>query len=539
MPSYRLFRKVGLIGVLTTLSRVLGVVRDSACAAYFGAGMVWDAFSFAFRVPNLFRRLFGEGALRAAFIPVFSDYQANRGQDEARRLAGAAFCALGLVLLALLLLGETFVLVAPYMTEFSARWRLTLGLTAILLPYMLFVCMTAFVASVLHTLEHFVAPALAPVVMNVCWIVAVVIFAPLVASQASGQILVVASGIVVAGIFQLLLQLGVLRTLGFRWIFGLRPRHPGIRKIAVSMLPMLAGLAAFQLNVLLDGVIAITLSAPQGTESFRAFGMNIPYPMTVGANSVLYYGSRLMQFPLGVFGIALATALFPRLSDRAAEGDWKGFRESLSQALAGVLFVGIPAGVGLAVVGPAVIDLLFERGAFTPEMGRRTAVVLVAYCTGIWAFCGYHVLTRSYYSADYMATPAKMAGAAVVINLLLNLTLIWWWSEAGLAAATSATFVSQACILYLALPAPLRLRDHSLLGRTLWKSAAATLVMLAACLGIFRLLPPAPTADLLGLKILRVAVPVAGGAAAYFGTAALLRARLLWIVAAQLRSSEE
>ncbi len=534
MPSYGLFRKVSLIGVLTTVSRVLGVIRDSACAAYFGAGMVWDAFSFAFRVPNLFRKLFGEGALRAAFIPVLSDYQANKGREEARRLAGTVFCGLGLVLLALLLLGETFVLLAPYLTEVSTRWRLTLALTAIILPYMLFVCMTAFVASVLHSLKHFAAPALAPVVMNICWIAAVLVFAPLVSVDPTGQILVVSVGIVAAGVLQLVLQLGVLRKLGFRWIFGLRLRHPGLRKIAASMLPMLAGLAAFQLNVLLDGVIAITLSAPEGTESFRALGMNIRYPMTVGANSVLYYGSRLMQFPLGVFGIALATALFPRLSDRAAAEDWEGFRGSFSRALAGVAFIGIPAAVGLAVVGRPVIDLLFERGAFTAEMGGRTAAVLLAYCGGVWAFCAYHVLTRTYYSADYMAIPAKMAGAAVVINLLLNLTLIWWWGEAGLAAATSITFISQTGILYLVLPSHLRLRDHSLLGSTLWKSVIATVVMAGVTSGVLSLLPPAPAADRLGLKVLRVGAPVAAGAATYLGTAALLRTRLLWTIGEQL-----
>ena len=226
MPSYRLFRKVGLIGVLTTLSRVLGVIRDSACAAFFGAGMVWDAFSFAFRVPNLFRRLFGEGALRAAFIPVLSDYRTNRGRRAARRLAGTVFCGLGLVLLALLLLGETFVLLAPHLADFSTRWRLTLSLTAVLLPYMLFVCLTAFAASVLHSRKHFVAPALAPIVMNVCWIAAVLLFAPLISADPAGQVFVVAAGIVVAGVFQLVLQLLALRTGGFRWIFGLRVGSP-------------------------------------------------------------------------------------------------------------------------------------------------------------------------------------------------------------------------------------------------------------------------------------------------------------------------
>ena len=535
MPSYKLFRKVGLIGVLTTLSRLLGVVRDSVCAAYFGAGMAWDAFSFAFRVPNLFRRLFGEGALRAAFIPVLSEYMAKDGREPARRLAGAVGGALALVLLALLLLGETFVLLTPHVADLTPRWRLTLVLTAVLLPYMLFICLTAFAASVLHTLKHFTTPALAPVVMNLCWIVAVVVFAPLASPDPAGRIVVVAGGILVAGIFQLVLQLAVLRGKGFRWILSLSPRHPGIRRIARSMLPMLAGLAAFQFSVLLDGVIAITLSAPQGTEAFRAWGMRIPYPMTIGANSVLYYGNRLMQFPLGVFGIALATALFPRLSDRAAEEDWAGFRDSLGEALGGVIFIGLPAGVGLALVGPALIDLIFERGEFTAGMGVRTAHVLFAYCTGIWAYCAYHVLTRAHYSAGNMATPARLAVVGVGVNLGLNLTLIWWMAESGLAAATAATFICQSLLLYAELPSHLKLKDHGVLGATLWKSLVSTGVMSLAVLAVLHVLPPSPTGDPVGVKILRVAAPVGAGGLAYLGTAALLRAELLWFILRQVK----
>lgn len=524
MPEERHFlRSTALISVFTTLSRVLGLVRDIACAAVFGGGMVWDAFSFAFRVPNLFRRLFGEGALSSAFIPVFTDYLENRDRAEAWRLVWVVATALAGVLLACLLLGEALVLAIPLLSEVTPRWRLALALTAVLFPYMIFVCLTAMAGSILQSLRHFAAPALAPVVLNICWIVAVVAVAPLVTERMSGRIFVLAAGILVAGVFQLALQLGVLSRLGlpFRPAFDLS--HPGLRKIFVTMLPVVLGMAAFQANVFLDGVIAISFAAPEGKETFRLFGTLLPYPMQIGANSTLYYANRIMQFPLGVFGIALATAIFPTLSSRAAREDWGGYREALTDGLGAVLFIGIPAGVGLIVLGRPAVELLFERGEFSGAMSIRTATVISAYGVGIWAYCAHHVLARAFYSLKDTVTPVKIAAAAVVLNLALNLTLIWWVAEAGLALATALSTAAQSAALYLFLIRRTGPPAQKRLLTTLLKTCAATAGMAAVTLLVLSHMPPSPSGDVLAIKCLRLLVPMVAGALVYGVLAGALR----------------
>jgi len=525
MAEQKLFKHFSTIAALTALSRLLGVLRDSVCAAAFGGGVVWDAFSFAFRVPNLFRRLLGEGALSAAFIPTFTDYLSTRSRQDAWRLAGAVATLVALVLLALLALGEAFVLLLPHLCALSERWHLTLSLTAVVLPYMFFICLTALAGALLNSLKHFTVPALSPVVLNLCWIAAVLIFAPLVSPHPAGRIFVLAAGILVAGVFQLSLQLVALHRKGFRWRLRLQPAHPGVRRIARSMAPIILGLAAFQVNVLIDGVIAISLAGPEGVESFALLGVRIPYPMVVGANSVLYYANRLMQFPLGVFGIALATASFPLLSEHAARRDWRRFSDSLMEGIGGVTFIAIPSAVGLILLAEPAIGLLFERGAFTHAMAQRTNWALLAYCAGLWAYCAQHVLTRAFYSTRDTQTPVKVAAAMVLLNLALNLTLIWFIAEAGLAAATACSATCQVLILYALLARKGRLSGQARLLQTLVKTALATLVMGIVCKGVLNALPPAPLRDDIGLKLTRLLLPTAAGGTAFLACAALLRIR--------------
>ncbi|MCK4282703.1 MAG: murein biosynthesis integral membrane protein MurJ, partial [Candidatus Brocadiae bacterium] len=446
-------RGAGVIAAFTFLSRILGLVRDCLCAAFFGVGIVWDAFSFAFRVPNLFRRLFGEGALSAAFVPAFTERLELREKEAAWRFAGRIGGALLLALFALLVVGEALVLGLLRWADPDPRWRLALGLTAVMLPYMVFICLTALAGAALNSLRHFAAPALAPVVLNVCWIASLVVAAWLVSSEATTRIFIVAVGILVAGAAQLALQMATLAAKGFRWRLSFGLLHPDVRRIAISMAPVALGLAALQINVLLDGVIAISLAAPEGKEAFTVLGASIPYPMEVGANSVLYYANRLMQLPLGVFGIALATAAFPTLSSQVVRRDWRGFSQSLTRGLGTVLFVAVPAGVGLILLRYPAVELLFQHGNFalTPGSTARTAAALCAYSTGIWAYCSLHVLTRAFYSLKRPATPAKVAACMVGLNLVLNLTLVWHLREAGLAAATAITATLQVAVLYWVL----------------------------------------------------------------------------------------
>ncbi len=525
-------RSTLVISALTLVSRLLGVLRDAACAAFFGGGMLWDAFSFAFRIPNLFRRLFGEGALTAAFLPVLSEYVELRPQEDAFRLAGRTAGALTAVLVVLIGLGEAVVLALLLWADVSAGWHLALSLTALLLPYVLLICLTALAGAILHTLKRFVAPALAPIVLNVCWIGAVVGLAPALTSDARTQVHIVAAAILASGVLQLWVQMAALRRRGFRWRPLFELAHPEVRRVAAAMAPVALGLAAFQLNALLDGVMAISLARPEGADAFGVLGFSVRYPLEIGANSALYYANRLMQLPLGVFGIALATAAFPTLSGQAAREDWERFARSLLRGLGLMIFIGVPAGVGLIILRVPAVQLLFERGAFSPAMTARTARVLLFYSTGIWAYCALHVLTRAFYSVKEQATPARVAGAMVGLNLALNLALVWPLREAGLAAATAVCAMLQVVILTFLLGRRVRLAGLGGLAVTAVKTSVATGLMSAAAWPFIR---GADAGGGLGLRLVRVLLPAAAGGATFFAAAALLRTEELWLLLRALR----
>ncbi len=504
------FRHAALISSFTVASRLLGLVRDMACAAFFGGGLVWDAFSFAFRIPNLFRRLFGEGALSVSSLPVFTEYLETRTRGEAVRLIRAVSTAMILVLCICLLAGLSFFIGLPFLAPLSERWRLAFALSAVLLPYMLFVCLSALAGAVLHSLRHFVVPAASSLILNGCWIVAVLVAAPLVSDNAREQIFVVAVGILIAGVVQLLSHLYALRRKGITYRPVFEFGNPGVRRIFAGMAPVALGMAAYQINVLLDGVIAISLAAPQGRETFSLFGRTLSYPMEVGANSALYFADRLMQFPLGIFGIALATAIFPALASCAAKKDWDGFSDTLTEGLGAVLFIAIPAGAGLALIGRPAITLLFERRAFTAQMSERTYMVLIAHSIGIWAYCGRHVMERAFFACGDRLTPVKIASFAIALNLCLNLIFIWFLAEAGLALATALCAMLQAGLLYVGMRKKTLSSVDGRLSRTLIKTAIATAFMVPACIAALYLLPSAPA----GSRTLGAALQVFGVAAA-------------------------
>ncbi|MCD6416689.1 MAG: murein biosynthesis integral membrane protein MurJ [Planctomycetes bacterium] len=525
--QYSVIRKAGLVSALTLLSRILGVFRDAACAAFFGAGLVWDAFSFAFRIPNMFRRLFGEGALSAAFVPALIESLERDPQKRSEALAARVTGALIAVLLALILLGELVVCFLLIVLRPSLQWHLALTLTALLLPYALLICLTALAGAMLESQGHFAAPALAPVILNLFWLAAVVAIAPAICPDPRRRVIIVAAVILIAGLAQLSLQLLMLRRKGFRWRPIFEPLHSDVRQVARSMAPVAIGLAAFQLNVLLDGVIAISLAGPKGA-ALHLPGLSVAYPMRIGANSVLYYGSRLMQLPLGVVGLAFARAVFPTLSAQAARGEWKGFSESVVRGLALMLFIGIPAGAGLIALRRPVIELIFQRGQFTPAMAARTARVLACYSTAIWAYCALHVLTRAFYSLKKPAVPARIAAAAVALNLALNLSLVWFLQESGLAIATAVCASLQVIALCLLLHRAAPLSGLASLPVTVVKTLASTALMVAAargCLLLFAAQQPG-----LPLKLARATGPALAGAVAFFGAAWLLKSRELHIL---------
>ena len=529
--------QTGLIALCTTISRVLGVLRDSVSAAFFGAGFIWDAFSFAFRIPNLFRRLFGEGALSAAFIPVFTEYLERGDQEQTARMAASVAAMLSAVLLVLLSLGELGCLLVLKLAPLSDKWELALSLTAVMLPYSFLICWTAYAGGILHSFKHFVAPAVTPIILNACWILAAWLSSQ-AAQDPRTRVFILAFSILVAGLFQLALQLRVLRAKGFRLAIRWEPRNPGLRRCMTMLAPIILGLAAFQLNVLMDGVIAIGLAgSPEGPAHFALFGRIIRFPLESGANSILYYADRLMQFPLGVFGIALATALFPTLATHAARKNWTEFSDSLRDALSVVFFIGLPASAGMIVLREPLIKLVFERGAFTPEMTARAADALFAYSCGIWAYCTLHVLIRAFYAIQDTITPVRVAASMVALNLTLNLILVWIMKESGMAASTAFSAAMQCVVLIIIIRRRGRLKLEAGQISCCLKTIVATGVMALVCV-LVRNQIDVGNGSFTG-KLIVVAATLLSGLLVFFVVSIALRNRTLSIIRRLHVSSEK
>ena len=510
------FRGVRTTSILTLVSRLLGMVRDMATASLFGlTGQgVADAFVIAFRIPNLFRRLFGEGALAASYLPVLT-VKLEEDRRRAWKLASVTLVWLTLTLLGVLILAE---LVCGGIWLWggvqSSRMQLLLSLTAIMLPYLVFICLAAQVSATLHALGEFRLPAIVPIILNLSWIFAALVIAPLWSPDKEAQAHVLAVTVVIGGCLQLLIQIPTLRRLGFHFEYDMAASREALGRIVRSLLPMILGLAITQINTLLDSLIALLFSAPTGPDApttISWFG-NRPYPMEEGAAAAVYYGERLYHFPVGIVGIAVATVIFPLLSRHAARKEHGQIGADLTLGLRMVFFLSIPAAAGLVVLGTPIAQLLFERGEFTALDSARTGAMIVAYGWGAWAYCALPVLVRGCYALDDRKLPLLVGTITVVINLALNLTLIWTLGEIGLATATAMCASLQVIVLALVFS-----RRHVAL---LWKSLAATVarslvatavmtVVTLATLGVM------PEGGGTLLRALRVGMPLALGMLVY------------------------
>ncbi|MHC4358300.1 MAG: murein biosynthesis integral membrane protein MurJ [Planctomycetota bacterium] len=512
MPKHSFIRSASTISLCTLLSRVLGLVRDILCASVFGTGMVWDAFAVAFRIPNLFRRLFGEGALTAAFIPVFTEYMEKRGEREAWKLLSVVATVLGIFLVLLVVLGEGFFYILPKVTPLSEKWQLVLDLSAVMLPYMPLICLAALLSAALNCLRHFLMPALSPVVLNVCWITGLLLLSPMMGNTQKEMIFGVAVAIIVAGV----LQYGVLE-----------PSHPGLRQMIGLIGPVVFGLAVVQVNVLSDSLIAVGLSSsPGGPDTFTFLGNTYHYPIHSGAASVLYYGDRIIEFPLALVGIAMATAMFPTLSTYAVREDWDAYSATLRRVLKVVVFMSIPASLGLMILGGPIVELFFMRNAFTEESALRTTSVILFYAIGIWAYCSLHILIRAFYSLQDTLTPVKVGVSMVGLNLALNLSLIWSLREGGLALATAISAMVQTTVLFVILRRRLRIVGFwTDISGSLVKTILASVVMALACMATLNMFPEHHGE--LSLRAARLFVPLPVAVAVFLGTAYALRSEEL------------
>jgi len=521
-----LFSGLRTVSLLTLLSRILGLIRDVGMAALFGGGMVMDAFSVAFRIPNLARRLFGEGALTAAFLPIFVRERKQSGRQAAWQLASAVLGLLAVALCGLVLLGELSLWCLSLVWQSSAEADLLIGLTAVMLPYLILICLAAQVGAILHALGHFTWPALLPVLLNVFWIGAIWWVAPRFESP-TAQVYAVAVCILVAGFVQITAPLPTLHRLGFRYDSAWRAAREKVAEIVRVMLPVLVGLSITQLNTISDSLIAWGFSQPESGLAAMSLPGSPHYPLQVGTASALYFGQRMYQFPLGVFGIALGTVLFPQLSRHAADGRLDRLRDDLMLGLRLVVCVGLPASLGLVLLARPLTSLLLEHGAFDAEDAWQTAAMISAYGTAVWAYCGLLIVNRGYYAVGDQQTPLRFGLVTVLLNLVLNLTLIWFLAGPGLALGTAVCAMLQVAATVWFIQRRIGPLDWTQLSRAACRAAVATGVMSLVC---YMTLNQIAAEDRLVVRLLRVFVPFAASVVTYLAAAKLLRMDEIWLL---------
>jgi putative peptidoglycan lipid II flippase len=472
-------------------SRILGLVRDMICAFFFST-TVWHYFVVAWRIPNLFRRLFGEGALSSALIPVYTE-KLEDNPKSAQALVNSVLTLLIIIIALIILLGEGLIYLFWHFSSQEPKSYVMLTLAAIMLPYVLMVCMVAALGGILHVHRRFAAPAAAPILLNLCWITAVVFFRKAFGESPWRQIYVIAVMVLVAGYLQLFLQILALHRSGIHLKLRFQFSDESVRKVTRLMAPMIVGLAAVQINTLIDDLIALFLSAtPERGDTFSLLGYTIAYPVREGSVAHLYYAQRLYQLPLGVFGIALASAVFPFLSTAAVRKDLKEYSQILNQGIRLVLFIALPATIGLILVRTPLIKLIFQRGEFTAEDTQRTSWTLLFYTLGMIAYFLQHLIVRAYYSFQDSVTPVKIAVRVIGLHILLNLVLIWFLGTGGLALSTALCAALQAGILMVILVRRHHLHITDNLSSSLVKTILATGVMAVGGFSIMHFLAESP-----------------------------------------------
>ncbi len=429
-------KAAGVVGAATLASRVMGYVRDMVMSWAFGTGMAADAFYVAYRIPNLLRELLAEGSMSAAFIPVFTETLTKESKESAQRLANAMFARLLLILVVLTGLGILF---APYVVKVIAggwafkaeqdKYLLAVTLTRIMFPYLLFIGLAALAMGMLNSLRSFLAPALSPVLLNIMTITAVMLSLRFL----SIPILGVAVGVVLGGFCQFLIQMPGVRKHGMALRPQFEPTHPGVAKIMKLAAPVIFSSSVNQINILIGTIFA----------SFLATG-SIAY---------LFYGMRFIHFPLGIFGIAIATAVLPTMSAQAARHETEDFRETLSLGLRLVFFIMFPAMAGLITLRVPIVNLLLEHGQFDRLSTQGTAVAILYYAVGLWAFAGVRIVAQAFYALQDTKTPVSIAIVALVANILLSTIFILWTplQHGGLALATSLAAIINITLLTVLL----------------------------------------------------------------------------------------
>ena len=443
----QMLKSSGAMAAATLTSRVLGMVREMVYAAFMGNSWVASAFFLAFQVPNLFRRLLGEGALTAAFIPIFKQKEVQEGEAEMWRAANAVISGLVTAAAALTVLAVVGISLAIYFVEFSDKTWLMLELLRLMFPYMLLACLAAVLIGMANARGHFFIPALGAVMLNVIMIASVLFLAPRLGPTLETQIFGLAVGVVLAGMAQALFQLPSLARQGYRYQWVSPWHDPTVREVVRKMLPASLGVAAFQINVLI-------------TQTFSFW-------FDESIVSTFNYSVRLMELPQGMFGISLATYLLPTLSGLAAEKKYPEFRQFLGQGLSYLAFANlIAAAIALGLAEP-IVRLLFERGKFGPDATHRAGLALACLAPGLLMFSMSNILARAFYALKDIKTPVKISICCLVLNLGFALWLVRPYREAGLAVANTLSACFNVLLLLYALRRKLARLELAGLSRAL------------------------------------------------------------------------
>ena len=462
--SPQLARSAGIIGAATMTSRVLGLVRDQVLAFLFGAGDQMDAYNIAFRIPNLVRDLFAEGAMSAAFVPTFTRTLADEGRERAWRLGSLVVNALLLATGVLVVAGMVFAWPITTLLDFSGSFaavpgklHLTVMLTRVMFPFLMFVAVAAALMGMLNSLHRFFIPAVSPAMFNIGSILCTVGLAPVMPLVGWPVIMAPAIGVLVGGFGQMAMQWPALRREGFRYERVFDFSDPGLRQVLMLMGPGIVGLAAVQINLVVNSILAMG----EGT----------------GAVSALSFAFRLMYMPIGIFGVSIATAVVPTLSRHAARNDVAGMRDTVSSGLRLMLMLNVPATVGLMVLATPIVALIFEHGRFTAADTAATAAALVCYAPGLIGYSAVKIAVPTFYSLRDSRTPVLVSVTTVLVNVGLNLALVRLMGFQGLALGTSASALVNAGVLLWLLGPRLGGLDQRRVGDSFARIGAASLVM--------------------------------------------------------------
>ncbi|MFH1406581.1 MAG: murein biosynthesis integral membrane protein MurJ [Candidatus Omnitrophota bacterium] len=509
MTHRSIAKSASVIGVATLGSRILGFLRDVVIAKFFGTALFAQAFVVAFRIPNLLRDVVGEGATNAAFVPVLSEYRAKKTPKEYWELAAVLFKLLSLALLALTLLGVIFAplivrLIAPGFIADALKLSLTIKLTRIMFPYIFLIGLSAYAMGVLNSLKHFAVPAWGPSLLNIAMILSAIYLGP----RLGEPVMALAIGVLLGGILQLGSNLPVLIAKGFRFRFKEKPDlgHAGAKKVLKLLLPRALGTCVYQASTFVD-IIMASLSGIVGD----------------GGVAALYYSNRIIQFPMAIFGVSLAQAALPTMSEHASLNDFGKLRQTLSFSLRGILLIMIPSSVGLLILGRPIIRMLFERGQFDVYSTNITASALFFYAFGLFAYAGVKVLVGAFYSMQDTLTPVKTASVALCANVILNLALMFPLKIGGIALATSIA----ASLNFLMLWVILRKKIGTIGGRriitSLVKMLSASFCMGIICFSFSRGLFETMADMHITLRLFALCLVLSASIAAYVGACFLFK----------------